>query len=87
MTIKLDGQVIRLEAACPVDDAEPLLELLQRGTHLTVDVEGCGRIHTAVLQVLLAARPIVTGVPADSFARDWLLPMLREKPAKTTMAN
>jgi hypothetical protein len=77
MTIKCEGQVIRLEGACPVEDAEILLGFFQQTPNLPVDLEGCGAIHTAVLQVLLAARPPVTGVPVDSFAREWISPILK----------
>jgi hypothetical protein len=79
MTVRsVDGMII-LSGDCPVEDAETLLGML--GDPLTrVDVEGCGRIHTAVVQILLAARPRVQGKPANPFFRDRVLPQLLDAP-------
>ena len=75
MTVQRDGDVIRLRGNCTVEDAEPLLDLLLNGAS-AVDLDGCGRLHTAVVQVLWAARPRVSGVPMDAFILTWILPML-----------
>mgnify|MGYP001809661302 FL=1 len=60
--IRLEGTIIHLEDACPVEEAERLLELLQAGTATGIDLGGCRTVHTAVLQLLLAA-PLPIGVP------------------------
>ncbi|MCW2248624.1 hypothetical protein M2352_004284 [Azospirillum fermentarium] len=60
--IRLEGTTIRLEDACPVEEAERLLELLQSGTATGIDLGGCRSVHTAVLQLLLAA-PLPIHVP------------------------
>lgn len=74
MTVKRDGDgVIVLDGECAVEDAEVLLEhLLARpaGQAATVDWSACSRIHTAVLQVLMAAGPDMRGTCGDLFVRD-----------------
>jgi hypothetical protein len=42
-----------------------------------VNLEGCGHLHSAVVQVLLVLGPRLRGLPADSFVREWLAPALR----------
>ena len=73
MTVRLaqDG-VIRLEGVCPTEDAEPLLRLLSSNRRLAVDWTACEQAHTAVIQILLAARPELLGPPVDAFLRDHL---------------
>lgn len=71
MTIRRDQDAIWLEDVCPVEDAEILMqELLAGATH--VDWSGCTHLHTACLQVLLAARPQLRGVPANPALVRWL---------------
>ncbi|MBP0445363.1 hypothetical protein J8J14_11285 [Roseomonas sp. SSH11] len=76
MSVRLDGAVIRLEGECRVEDAEPLLSLLQEEAGRVVDLSAAGRLHAAVVQVLLALRPPLSGEPADSFAARWITPLL-----------
>ena len=72
MTIRHDDSgVIVLEGECPVEDAEPLLERLQAHPDATVDWSACTRLHTAVIQVLMAAEVRVRGPCGDAFVRDW----------------
>ena len=70
-----DGVVV-LEGACPVEEAETLLGLLLEQADATVDWAGCTKMHTAVLQVLLALRPLIRGACQDPFAQKWLAPNL-----------
>jgi hypothetical protein len=64
MSVRVADGVIILEGACPVDEAESLLELLLANPGAPVDWSACGHLHTAVVQVLLAARPAMEGEPA-----------------------
>ncbi|MBP0496454.1 hypothetical protein [Roseomonas indoligenes] len=80
MSVRLDGDVIRLEGPARVEDAEPLIALLQAGERRAVDLDGCGPLHAAVFQVLLALRPPIRGTPADPFDARWLLPLLAPQP-------
>ncbi len=75
MTVKRDGDgVIVLKGECAVEDAETLLEQLQAepaGQGAIVDWSACTRIHTAVLQLLMAAAPMMRGACGDPFVRNW----------------
>lgn len=57
---------------CSVEDALPLLEFLQSHPRARIDLGGCVHLHTAVLQVLLAARPQMTARPRDALMADVL---------------
>jgi hypothetical protein len=72
MTVALNNDgVIILTGQCPVEDAETLLEHLQARRDGPVDWSGCTALHTAVLQVLMAARPRLLGEVGDEFVRTW----------------
>lgn len=77
MSVRLDGEVVRLEGACWVEDAEPLARLLADGARV-VDLDGCTHMHGAVLQALLAFGPHVQGEPEGAFLRRHLLPAVAE---------
>ena len=53
MSVRRDdgGTTILLVGKCPVEDAEPLLQLLQATPGAPLDWTQCGHLHTAVLQV------------------------------------
>ena len=72
MTVRLAGEVIILEGDCPVDEAEPLLELLSANPGASVDWSACGELHTSLVQVLLAIRPPMKGDPENPFLRRWI---------------
>jgi len=72
MTVRLTNEgAIILVGECPVEDAETLLEHLQARRAGPVDWSGCTRLHTAVLQVLMAAKPKLVGECGDEFVRAW----------------
>ncbi len=58
-----DGTVI-LDGVCAVEDAEPLLQMLQATPAAVVDWTQCRQLHTAVLQVILASRGRSGSAPA-----------------------
>jgi len=76
MSVRLDDEIIRLEGRCHVEDAEPLLVLLQGGRHRTVDLSASESLHTAIVQLILAFRPPLAGDSADSFIRDRMMPAI-----------
>lgn len=76
MSVTLEADVIRLAGVCRVEDAEPLLMLLRADSRRTVDLTGAGPFHAAVVQVLLALQPSVTGEAGDPFATAWVMPLL-----------
>lgn len=77
MSVTVEDGVIRLSGRCSAEDAESLLVALQEREDAIVDLEGAQKLHMAVAQVLLAARPLVRGAPEDAFLADRLLPLLR----------
>jgi hypothetical protein len=75
--IKSAENLLLLDGACPSDEAELLLRYLTENPQATVDLRGCEAAHTAVVQVLLAAKPKVLGPPArDTPLRHWVYPAL-----------
>jgi hypothetical protein len=78
MTVRsaADGS-IRLEGDCTIEDAEPLQRLLLTAPEATLDWRTCTAAHTAVVQILLAARPALRGPPDSAFLRDWIEPLLQ----------
>ena len=74
-----DG-VIVLEGACPVEDAEPLLQLLQDEPRSVCDWTGCNQLHTAVVQVLLMIRPPMSGPCGDPWFEQWMAPLIANRP-------
>lgn len=75
MSVELVGNAIVLSGPARVEDAEPLVTLLQEGGR-SVDLTACGPLHAAVLQALLAFRPAVVGPAGDPFVETWLVPLL-----------
>lgn len=63
MTVRMQQGVILLEGSCPSGDAEELLQLLLAGPAVSVDWRTCDAVHTAVIQVLLAAGRDILGPP------------------------
>ncbi len=77
MTVqRAQSGTIMLSGNCPAADAETLLQLLLQQPHATVDWRGCAAAHGAVVQVLLAARPILIGPPEDAFLARFVAPEL-----------
>jgi hypothetical protein len=76
MTVRLDGDIIRLEDDCHVEQAESLVVLAQEDPARRVDLSQCRHLHGAVAQVLIAFALPVVGAPADAFLREHLLPSL-----------
>jgi hypothetical protein len=60
--IRKDGTILHLEQTCEVEEAETLLQALLEGEVTGFDLADCRRLHTAVLQLVLAA-PIPIVVP------------------------
>ena len=80
MTVRLtpDG-TIALSDACGVEDAEVLQGHLLAVPDSTVEWSACQHLHSAVLQVLLIARPRLRGTPASDFLRTHVEPLLARK--------
>lgn len=73
MTVRRDpAGAIALEGDCSVEDAETLLQLLLETPSGPVDWSRCGELHTAVVQVILAAKPTLSSACGDAWLRRWL---------------
>lgn len=77
MTVALrpDGGVALL-GVCGSEDAEILLGHLLRDRSVAVDWLGCDVVHTAVLQVMLAAGVEPAGPPRGRFLAEMIEPLL-----------
>lgn len=80
MTVSLTDGCIRLSAATTAEDAEPLLRLLEVHPGSSVNLSECEHLHGAVLQVLLAFAPPITGVSTDAFTREFIASALARPP-------
>jgi hypothetical protein len=67
-----DNGAIVLDGVCPVEDAEPLLRLLQTMPVAEVDWRPCRQLHTAVLQLVLASGRAPIGPCGDAWVAQWL---------------
>jgi hypothetical protein len=81
MSVSLEESKISLRGHCPVEDAEPLLRLLQTHPGCPVDIDGATNLHAAVLQILLAFGRERIGHPRDSFLQKWIVPVLAGRTA------
>ena len=62
-----------------VDDAEALLEWLQKKSAARVDLSACTHLHPANLQVLMAAEPAISAWPTDTGLAAWLTSVLSSR--------
>ena len=79
MSVRRDefGTIV-LEDKCAVEDAETLLQLLQATTPGRCDWTRCSYLHTAVIQVILAAGPTLIGPCGDPWTEQWIASFLSE---------
>lgn len=88
MSVRVDADgVIRLEGACPVDDALVLHGLLLASPRSTVDWTSCDTAHTAVVQILLAGKVALRGPPRGDFLRRHIAPALERAAHRRTASN
>ncbi len=67
MTVKSEEGRIVLEGRCRIEDAETLLQALQYSPGSIVDIQHADKLHTAVVQVLLAANRPISGISKQEF--------------------
>ena len=80
MTVRRgDTGIVILEGACAVEDAEPVLQMLQAAPTPAVDWTTCSHLHTAVVQVILASGAALTGPCGDKWVQNWVAPELPQK--------
>ena len=77
MTVrKLSDGTIEIAGDCGLEDAEALHAQLLAAPEAGVDWAACESLHTAALQVLLAARPSLRGTPSDPFLDTHIAPLV-----------
>jgi hypothetical protein len=72
MPLNFTEDTVTADGAAIVEDALTLLEFLQSHANAKVDLGSCTHLHTAVLQVLLAATPEIVALPREAFLARWL---------------
>lgn len=77
MPVLIDRERITLEGHCAVEEAMPLLEALQADPGRAVHMADATHVHTAVLQVLMAANAKVSAPPKDAFLSRAIAPLTR----------
>jgi hypothetical protein len=81
MPMLMEGALARLSGAVAIEEAEALAEWLRVTPDAALDLSACETLHSAVLQVLLAAAPRCTAPPADPWLAALLSPLSAEVPA------
>lgn len=76
MPIQFMENVACFTEVCTVEEAELLLQWLQDQPGGKVKLKECTHIHTAIVQVMLAAKVIVMLPPTDPDLARWLMPAL-----------
>lgn len=67
MAVKTKGKTIYLSDAVTVEEAQTLHEFLLNKKDARVDLSATTHVHTAALQVLMAARPKISRDFTDEF--------------------
>ena len=87
MTVVFTTNHARFEGVCTVEEALPLLEFLKQTDDVAVDLSACTYMHTALIQLLLTARPKLAGVPADPVLLRWVVPLLEGTTTKGDVSD
>jgi hypothetical protein len=77
MSIEFKKNRVIFRDVARVEEAEALLEALQKKPSAKVDLSACTHLHTANLQVLIVARPSIDSWPQDPELRTWLEAVLK----------
>jgi hypothetical protein len=72
MPIDCKKKVAYLRDVCAVEEAETLLMWLHDNPDGRVNMRDCQHLHTAVLQVLVAVKPILSAQPQNEFLSRWV---------------
>jgi hypothetical protein len=76
LSITIIDPVIHITGNAGVEEAEILLVALQRNPTHSVDLSQTAHLHSAVVQLLLALRPGVSGTPEQPFLIAHVMPLL-----------
>ncbi len=78
MGIVYEDQRVYCNDIVTVEEAEGLLDWLQRHPKAEVDLTACQHLHAANLQVLMAVNPAIAAWPEDAEFSLWLKSALGE---------
>jgi hypothetical protein len=67
MSVRSEGRQVILEGRCRIEDAQTLLRALGQSPDCVVDIRKAETLHTAIVQILLAAGCSVRGISGDGF--------------------
>lgn len=79
MTITYKRNTAVFDDTVSVEDAEDLLQWLQKHPKGKADLSGCSHLHAANLQVLMANRTPVLAWPHDDTLKTWLTAALETR--------
>ena len=77
MPVQFIKNKVVVKDVASVEEAENLLEWLQKKPVAKIDLSECTHLHVANLQVLMAAQTLVTAWPKDIALRSWLETVLK----------
>ena len=77
MTIQYKKNQAVFRDVVNVEEAEALLEWLQKKPTARVDLAACTHVHPANLQVLMTAQPAISAWPTDTGLATWLQSALK----------
>jgi hypothetical protein len=72
MPITYRRKTVFFQSMVTVEDAEDLLQWIQKNPQGEVNLYDCTHLHTANLQVLMATRIAVVAWPKDAAFKNWL---------------
>jgi len=72
MPIEYKENLATFSDVVSVEEAESLLEWLQKEPEARVDLAACTHLHPANLQVLMVAKPAISAWPTDAGLATWL---------------
>lgn len=72
MTIEFKGDTLHCAGVLDVEDAEALLAMVTANPGAPVDLGACEHIHSACLQVLMAAATRINAWPGAPELAEWL---------------
>ncbi len=79
MSVRLtDTGLIELSGVCTLEDGEKLQQCLLASPEACVDWRSCTSAHTTVIQILMAAQPVLLGPPQNHFLQNHLGSVLKQ---------
>ncbi len=79
LNVSGDTAVICISGVTPPDEADELLKMLRANPGAAVDLSGLEHLHTALVQLLRAAKAPVAAWPEDLFWRRCLAETTQEE--------